>query len=80
MCLSGLDDQGIYRVVGVNSKVNKLLNLGLSKFLSFTFSKETEPVSVLISVNCEKAVVNFADKGIVSCLDYLCVEHLSCGK
>ncbi len=27
-----MDDQGIYRVVGVNSKVNKLLNLGLSKY------------------------------------------------
>ena len=27
----GMDDQGLYRVVGVNSKVNKLIQLGLGK-------------------------------------------------
>lgn len=27
----GLDDQGLYRVVGVNSKVNKLIALGLDR-------------------------------------------------
>jgi len=27
----GLDDQGLYRVVGVNSKVNKLITLGLDR-------------------------------------------------
>ncbi|KAL4229766.1 Rho GTPase-activating protein 42 [Mactra antiquata] len=27
----GLDDQGLYRVVGVNSKVNKLISLGLDR-------------------------------------------------
>ena len=31
MLFSGLDDQGLYRVVGVNSKVNKLIALGLDK-------------------------------------------------
>lgn len=28
---SGLEEQGLYRVVGVSSKVNKLLSMGLDK-------------------------------------------------
>jgi len=29
--IAGLHDQGLYRVVGVSSKVNKLITLGLGK-------------------------------------------------
>ena len=33
----GLTDQGLYRVVGVNSKVNKLTNMGLGEWLILIF-------------------------------------------
>lgn len=29
--LSGIDEQGLYRIVGVSSKVQKLLNLAMGK-------------------------------------------------
>jgi hypothetical protein len=35
--ISGLEENGLYRVVGVNSKVNKLIQLGLGKIFVFLY-------------------------------------------
>ena len=51
---AGLEDQGLYRVVGVNSKVNRLLTLGLdrkkSEKLNFEDHTEVESKTVTSAV------------------------------
>ena len=48
----GLDDQGLYRVVGVTSKVNRLLTQGLDKKkvekLNFDDATEVESKTVCL--------------------------------
>lgn len=39
----GLEEQGMYRVVGVTSKVNKLLNMGLDRRKSDKLSSLDDP-------------------------------------
>ena len=50
LCFLGLEDQGLYRVVGVTSKVNRLLTQGLDKKkaekLNFDDATEVETKTV----------------------------------
>ena len=39
----GMDDQGLYRVVGVNSKVNKLIQAGLGEFSCIFYIFYSDP-------------------------------------
>ena len=52
MSLLGLEDQGLYRIVGVTSKVNRLLTQGLDKKklekLNFDDATEVESKTVRI--------------------------------
>ena len=54
MSLLGLEDQGLYRIVGVTSKVNRLLTQGLDKKklekLNFDDATEVESKTVRILV------------------------------
>ena len=61
-CFLGLEDQGLYRVVGVTSKVNRLLTQGLDKKkaekLNFDDATEVETKTVSLP----KTVRNIKNK------------------
>ena len=84
MCFifSGLTDQGLYRVVGVNSKVNKLTNMGLGKLKVNTSGYLKDYFIILLRIRMRMSLtVQMCQQNISKCLQHhLCQQYIDIWK